>query len=238
MKYSKSLDLIIASLREAQAGKFDNAAVCFEKALKQADVKETIAALNAQNAKAFTEAAAKSPTLSALFTKIGEKQEAAKAKKVSAVAAAKPKAKKAEKAAEEDDLNPVLDDMVAAEDDGESVDGTEFDDLSLDDLEDLEGDDLEMSASEDDEDEEDDKEESAEDEEDDKEDEDDKEEEEDDKEDEDDKEEEEAKGKKKAKAATASKSASGKKRVTLVASNLDALERLSTVIKAKVKARK
>lgn len=133
MKYSRTLDLVLASLREAKAGKVETAATLFQKAITQKDFDVTVAALERRQTKAFEEITAKNPTVASLFdavvAKLAGKSEKAKGKTVV-------------KAADEDDLEPVLDDMIAAgEDDGEGTSVAEPDDLSLEDLEDLDGDD-------------------------------------------------------------------------------------------------
>jgi hypothetical protein len=142
MKYSRSLDLVLASLREAKAGKMETAAVCFEKALKQKDLDVMIATLEGTQKKAFDELAKANPTVAAMFKEVAAKR--AKAKKATKAKGkpfggkqAPPFGKKKEKADADTDLAPVLDEMTSSDEDGEEFPMDDVEDLTLDDLEDL-----------------------------------------------------------------------------------------------------
>lgn len=78
MKYSRSLDLILAALKSVSAGKPKIAGLALQKAMAQKDFKPTIAALELQQAAAFDVAREASPSLSAMFETLAAK---AKAKK-------------------------------------------------------------------------------------------------------------------------------------------------------------
>lgn len=139
MKYSRTLDFVLAALSKAKEGKVEAAAVCFEKAMKQKDLNETVSALEDMQVAAFEELSKQKPAIRTLFAQLLTKQtaktDAAKA------GAGKKEPKKAEKAGNDDDLPTVLDDMTAAEDDGEGADNGDLDDLTIEDLEDLDDDD-------------------------------------------------------------------------------------------------
>lgn len=147
-KYSRSLDFVLASLREASAGKFDTAAKCFEKALLQGDLKSTIAALETQQQASFDAVKKSNPTVASMFAEVAakKKKKVTKAKgKPFGGKQAPPFGKKKVKAdavtvAEGDELDPILDEMVA---DGEDMLDLDGEDLTLEDLEGLEDDGVE-----------------------------------------------------------------------------------------------
>ena len=86
MRYSKSLDLIIAALNFGQQGKMEKAAMCFDKALTMKDLGSTLATLDKAQANAHTALVASlsskgKKTTAQLMAGLAAKRKAAKAKK-------------------------------------------------------------------------------------------------------------------------------------------------------------
>jgi type IV secretory pathway VirB10-like protein len=135
MKYSRTLDFVLACLREAKAGKMENAAALFERALRQSDFDATVASLETKQVAAFDELSEKKPSIKALFEALAAKKAKKKVKAKPFGGKKAPPFKKKEKAdLGLDEIDPVLDEMTA----DEELD-LEGDDLDLTDLEGLDG---------------------------------------------------------------------------------------------------
>lgn len=174
MKYSRSLDLILAALKNVSAGNTKVAGLAFSKAMEQADFKPTLAALEKQQAAAFEVVREANPSVASMFETLAAKAKAKKKAKVKAKGKPfggkqAPPFKKKVKAADESeddeeedeseddeeddeetsdttmtgtdptDLEPVLREMTLSEDEGDEGFGNNDDDLTLEDLESLDG---------------------------------------------------------------------------------------------------
>lgn len=154
MKYTPTLDLIVATFQLAHDGKFEKAAACLDKVLKMKDVASVIESLDKMNAKAFADRQAATATTAAPATrstalaKALEELAAAKKKKPAAKKVpfggkkAAPFGKKKAKADLDTDetFDEVTEDMVVDADAVVAPDAElNLDELNLDDIsEDLE----------------------------------------------------------------------------------------------------
>ena len=121
MRYSKSLDLLIAAVTFGRQGDTNKAAICFDKALAMKDLGPTIAALERSQAKAHVELTAsltkKKKTTAQLMAELAAKRRKAQtaAGKLPFPGAAPPFKKKSESEAADDEgdsFDDIADDMT------------------------------------------------------------------------------------------------------------------------------
>jgi predicted sulfurtransferase len=128
MKYSTTLDKILAAIEFQVEGKHEQAARFFGSAAKSSDIKTVIASLDRANKKAFDSlqvASTKPESLATLLQKASLKQK---------VTSKEVKASDEEKMSD-DDMDGILDDMTASEEDDISIE--DLDDATDDGVEEL-----------------------------------------------------------------------------------------------------